>query len=155
MPATFTVTGSSSDIVASAFVGPSGFFIVPLEYTTSLIAFEQFDSGHVTRMYGAYRYDTQGALLGGTVDTIDFDDDRGTDLARLTGIGWDLEAFENALFEIDQFGNFSAMAALFSLQDLTFDATRATAGYSMVNDFWPILELVSSDVTALGSHRCR
>ncbi|MEO9518531.1 MAG: calcium-binding protein [Paracoccaceae bacterium] len=77
---------------------------------------------------------------------------QGQDQMRISDIGWNLADFLVGLFDIEEFGDFTALATLFDQSSLiTVDGSDASSGINMFISFGPFEQLVTTPFNVIGS----
>lgn len=111
----------------------------------------QSDTGVSATLTGSgFGFDAFGNVTGGTMTGVTFTK-AGTTIGTMTGFSWSLVAFAAALDAIDVDEDLGPLSALLSLQPITIDGTAATGSINTLSDLDFMTNLVTSDITVLGS----
>jgi Ca2+-binding RTX toxin-like protein len=138
-----TFTGDNSDFFMDAFFNVGGApSVAALSAGSTFLSLYNTSSGILTTLNG-YGFASDGQNLFGTLTSITFSND-----ASFSDFDWGLNSFLTAVDFIWMYDSYMPLSSLFSSQDMTLDASGASAGLDM-DDWRPLT--ITSDTFITGS----
>ncbi len=152
----FAYTGNNSYFLEQSLFDLDGALSVDITSVTPteiVFTHTQFtEAGVSVTLNGAgFAASPLGFITTGQITSIEFNG-LGIRQGTITNINWSAQAFQSALFDIDQTGDFTAIAALFnSAGPIAIDASDARSGFDQEIAWEPFLPLLSQPITVIGS----
>ena len=152
----FSFTGTNTLFLEQSFFDPDGGLsveltsVTPSEFVYTHTLYTQANVFVTFKGFG-FVTDNSDNFISGQITSIEFN---GLNLqqAAISGINWSAPAVQNALEDIAQSDDFTAIAALFSSSGpITIDASDALRGYNQEIAWAPILPLLTQPITFIGS----